>query len=163
MANNKSDDLLSKVISLCKRRGFVFQSSEIYGGLASCWDYGPLGVDMKNNLADLWWHDMTILHDNIVGLDSSILMHPKVWEASGHVDEFTDPLVDCKECKRRFKADELVPETPPDDADWEMHEDYILWHHWVEVIGKTREALSSLEEIASSGLCLGEVIHAGDS
>jgi len=119
MSNNKSDDLLSKVISLCKRRGFVFQSSEIYGGLASCWDYGPLGVDLKNNLARWWWHDMTILNDNIVGLDSSILMHPRVWEASGHLAEFADPMVDCRSCKRRFKADDLVPDIPPEGADWD--------------------------------------------
>lgn len=99
---------MDKVVSLCKRRGFVFQSSEIYGGLASIWDYGPLGIALKNNIANYWWREMTQLHDNIVGLDASILMHPQVWKASGHVDGFVDPLVDCKQCKARFKAQDLI-------------------------------------------------------
>ncbi len=104
----KKDSVIDKVVSLCKRRGFVFQSSEIYGGLGSCWDYGPYGIELKNNLQDLWWREMTQLHDNIVGLDAAILMHPRVWEASGHVSGFVDPLVDCKQCKARFKAQDLV-------------------------------------------------------
>lgn len=95
---------LSTLVSLCKRRGFVFQSSEIYGGLNSCWDYGPLGSQMKFNVKMAWWKAMTRRSD-IVGLDASILMAPKVWEASGHVAGFTDPLVDCKECRTRFRAD----------------------------------------------------------
>ena len=98
---------MDKLISLCKRRGLIFQSSEIYGGLNSCWDYGPLGVELKNSIRNYWWRDMTQLHPNIVGLDASILMHPRVWEASGHVEGFTDPLVDCKECRRRFREDDL--------------------------------------------------------
>ena len=97
-------DDLSKLVSLCKRRGFVFQSSEVYGGLNSCWDYGPLGAELKRNIKDAWWKAMT-RRDNIVGLDASILMHPKVWEASGHIENFTDPLVDCKKCKQRFRED----------------------------------------------------------
>ena len=96
---------MQKVISLCKRRGFVFQSSEIYGGLKSAYDYGPLGVEMKRNLTNAWWRDMVHSRENIVGLDASIIMHPKVWQASGHLSGFSDPLVDCKVCKERFRAD----------------------------------------------------------
>lgn len=98
---------MDKIVSLCKRRGFVFQSSEIYGGLSSAWDYGPLGVELKRNIQDFWWKSMTRLNDNIVGLDAAIMMHPKVWEASGHVENFSDPLVDCKSCKSRFRADQI--------------------------------------------------------
>ncbi len=86
-----SELTMDTLVSLCKRRGFVFQSSEIYGGLASAWDYGPLGVELKNNIQRFWWKQMTQLHDNIVGLDAAILMHPRVWEASGHVENFTRP------------------------------------------------------------------------
>src|SRR3954447_9455413 len=99
--------LMDKLVSLCKRRGFVFQSSEIYGGLGSVWDYGPLGVELKRNVKDRWWRAMVQARDDIEGLDAAILMHPKVWEASGHVAGFTDPLVDCRTCKSRFRADQL--------------------------------------------------------
>ena len=99
--------IMDKLVSLCKRRGFVFQSSEIYGGLGSVWDYGPLGTELKRNIKDRWWHSMVRARDDIEGLDAAILMHPKVWEASGHVAGFTDPLVDCKHCKNRFRADKL--------------------------------------------------------
>jgi glycyl-tRNA synthetase len=99
---------MDKLVSLCKRRGFVFQSSEIYGGLGSVWDYGPLGTELKRNIKDRWWHAMVRARDDIEGLDAAILMHPKVWEASGHVAGFTDPLVDCKTCKARFRADQLA-------------------------------------------------------
>jgi len=95
------------LVSLCKRRGFIFQSSEIYGGTGSCWDYGPLGVELRNNIKRLWWRDFVQRRADMVGLDASILMHPMVWRASGHVDEFTDPMVDCRECKRRFRADQI--------------------------------------------------------
>ena len=98
---------IEKIVSLCKQRGFVYQSSEIYGGFGAVYDYGPLGVELKNNIASYWWREMTQIHENIVGLDSGILMHPKIWEASGHVGEFHDPLVDCKQCKSRYRADEL--------------------------------------------------------
>jgi glycyl-tRNA synthetase len=98
--------LMDKLVSLCKRRGFVFQSSEIYGGLGSVWDYGPLGVALKKNVKDRWWRAMVQARDDIEGLDAAILMHPKVWEASGHVAGFTDPLVDCRQCKNRFRADD---------------------------------------------------------
>ena len=103
---------MDKIVSLCKRRGFVFQSSEIYGGLSSAWDYGPLGVELKQNIRDFWWKAMTRMHDNIVGLDAAIMMHPKVWEASGHVENFSDPLVDCKNCKTRFRADQIDLNAP---------------------------------------------------
>jgi len=98
---------MDKIVSLCRRRGFVFQSSEIYGGLASCWDFGPLGVELKRNLKEAWWKDMVQSRDDMVGIDTSILMHPQVWVASGHLKHFTDPLVECKVCQKRFKADEL--------------------------------------------------------
>jgi len=107
MAVKDQGSVMDKLVSLCKRRGFIFQSSEIYGGLNSCWDYGPLGTELKRNIKEFWWHWMTFERDDIEGLDSSILMHPKVWVASGHVDGFTDPLVDCKNCKQRFRADEI--------------------------------------------------------
>lgn len=97
--------LMQKITSLCKRRGFVFQSSEIYGGLRSAYDFGPLGTQLKKNLMDEWWRTMVQQRENIVGLDASIVMHPKVWEASGHLSGFSDPLVDCKNCKERFRAD----------------------------------------------------------
>ena len=98
---------MEKLMSLCKRRGFIFQSSEIYGGQSACWDFGPLGVEMKNNIKQLWWKSMVHENENIVGLDAAIIMHPRVWEASGHVEGFHDPMVDCKECKRRFRADQI--------------------------------------------------------
>jgi len=97
---------MDKIVSLSKRRGFVFQSSEIYGGLNGCWDYGPLGVELLRNVKDQWWQSMTYRED-IEGVDAAILMHPRVWEASGHVENFTDPMVDCKECKARFRADQI--------------------------------------------------------
>ncbi|HET7700407.1 MAG TPA: glycine--tRNA ligase [Candidatus Limnocylindria bacterium] len=95
------------IASLAKRRGFVFPSSEIYGGAGATWDYGPLGVELKNNLKRAWWRAMVQLRDDVVGLDAAILMHPKVWEASGHVENFTDPLVECATCRKRFRIDEL--------------------------------------------------------
>ncbi len=101
---------MEKIVALCKRRGFVFPGSEIYGGLANTWDYGPLGVELKNNIKQLWWSTFVHRRRDIVGLDAGILMHPRVWEASGHVVNFNDPLVDCKTCKSRFRADHLIEE-----------------------------------------------------
>jgi glycyl-tRNA synthetase len=98
---------MDKLVSLCKRRGFIFPSSEIYGGINGFWDYGPLGVELKRNIKDAWWHDITHARDDVVGLDSSIIMHPRVWEASGHVGGFSDPLVDCRATKERYRADQL--------------------------------------------------------
>ncbi len=102
---------MSQLVSLAKRRGFIFQSSEIYGGLSSCWDYGPYGIELKNNLKQKWWKSMTFRSD-VVGLDASIFMHPSVWKASGHVDGFNDPMVDCKNCKSRFREDKIDTTAP---------------------------------------------------
>ncbi|KPL01127.1 MAG: glycine--tRNA ligase [candidate division Zixibacteria bacterium SM23_73_3] len=104
---------MDKLVSLCKRRGFIFQSSEIYGGINSCWDYGPFGVEMKKNIKGFWWKSMTQYRNDIEGVDASILMHPAVWETSGHVEGFTDPMVDCKKCKQRFRADDIEGSTCP--------------------------------------------------
>ncbi len=98
---------LDDIVSLCKRRGFIFQSSEIYGGLASCYDYGPLGVELKNNVKKAWWRHVVQMRDDIVGLDSSILMHPLIWKASGHADKFADLIVECKKCNTRTRVDHL--------------------------------------------------------
>lgn len=99
---------LETLVSFAKRRGFIFQSSEIYGGLSSSYDYGPLGILLKNNIEAAWWKSLVQERDDVVGLDSAVLMHPKIWEASGHLAGFTDPLVDCKKCKKRFRADHLL-------------------------------------------------------
>jgi len=104
---------MEKIVSLCKRRGFVFPSSEIYGGLASCWDYGPFGVELKRNIKDAWWKTIVQERDDVLGLETSIMMHPKIWEASGHIDSFTDPLVECKSCHLRWRAEELRDEKCP--------------------------------------------------
>ncbi len=104
---NETNDLMEKLVSLCKRRGFIFQSSEIYGGLNGCWDYGPLGVELKRNVKEQWWSTVVRQRQDMVGLDCSILMNPRVWEASGHVSNFNDPMADCKKCRSRFRADQL--------------------------------------------------------
>ena len=107
-------DLMDKVVSLCKRRGFVFPGSEIYGGLANTWDYGPMGTELKKNISDAWWKFFVSDRLDMVGLDAAILMNPKVWEASGHVENFNDAQVDCKECKARHRADHLIEDAMPD-------------------------------------------------
>ena len=104
---------LDTIVSLAKRRGFVFQSSEIYGGLSSVWDYGPVGVELKRNVKDAWWKSMVRDRDDVVGIDASILMHPDVWVASGHLDSFTDPLVECQDCNKRYRQDQLEGEACP--------------------------------------------------
>jgi len=106
MAEPKENLQMEKIVSLCKRRGFVFQSSEIYGGLNGFWDYGPLGAELKRNVKELWWNTMTRQRDDIAGLEATIIMSPKIWEASGHVATFSDPMIDCKTCKGRFRADQ---------------------------------------------------------
>jgi glycyl-tRNA synthetase len=109
MAHAKpGSDRMEKIVSLCKRRGFIFQSSEIYGGLNGCWDYGPLGTELKKNLKDFWWRRMVRERDDVVGMDGSILMNRQVWVASGHENTFTDPMVDCRNCKSRLRADQLA-------------------------------------------------------
>ncbi len=104
---------MDKIVELCKRRGFVFQSGEIYGGIGSTWDYGPLGVELKRNIRDAWWQDNVRMRDDVVGLEAAIITNPRVWEASGHVAGFTDPMVDCKECKQRFRADHVEGDVCP--------------------------------------------------
>ncbi|MBM3153901.1 MAG: glycine--tRNA ligase [Chloroflexi bacterium] len=112
---------MDKIVSLCKRRGFIFPSSEIYGGLNSCWDYGPLGVELKRNVRDAWWRAVVQERDDVVGIDASIMMHPQAWVASGHVEGFSDPLVECKNCHLRWRADQLSGEKCP-DCDGELTE-----------------------------------------
>jgi glycyl-tRNA synthetase len=111
MAQAKPSDLMEKIVSLCKRRGFIFQSSEIYGGLNGFWDYGPLGAELKRNIKDCWWRSMTQWRDDVVGLDASIIMHPRIWEASGHTSTFSDLMVDCLLTKKRFRADQVEPQS----------------------------------------------------
>ncbi len=111
------ENIMDKLTALCKRRGFIYPSSDIYGGINACWDYGPLGTRLKNNIKTDWFRVMTRLRDDVVPLDAAILMHPRVWEASGHLTEFTDPLIDCRNCKARFRADDVEfdfsdPKTP---------------------------------------------------
>jgi len=106
-ASNEHGASMDRIVSLSKSRGLIYPSSEIYGGLSATWDYGPLGVELKKNIQDCWWKEMVRRHENILGLDAAIMMHPRTWEASGHVDNFSDPLVDCKKCKTRFREDQL--------------------------------------------------------
>jgi glycyl-tRNA synthetase len=107
-----NQDLMEKIVSLCKRRGIVFQSSEIYGGSPSTYDFGPLGVELRNNIKKSWWKKIVQERNDVVGLDAAIIMHPKVWEASGHLKSFSDPLVECKSCHKRFRADEIKDKCP---------------------------------------------------
>ncbi|MFH1575516.1 MAG: glycine--tRNA ligase [Candidatus Nealsonbacteria bacterium] len=111
--SNGVEDLMQKIISLAKRRGFIFPGSEIYGGLANSWDYGPLGTELKNNIKQLWWKRFVQSRDDMVGVDASLIMNPKVWEASGHLREFTDPLIECKNCHNRFREDSLEEKVCP--------------------------------------------------
>ncbi len=110
MQRHQNKPTMETLASLCKRRGFIFQSSEIYDGINGFWDYGPLGCELKRNVREAWWRDVVVRRDNVVGLDSSIIMHPKVWEASGHIGGFADPMVDCRACRKRFRADALCEE-----------------------------------------------------
>ena len=114
MSEEKTKVDMETIVSLCKRRGFIFPSCEIYGGLGSCWDYGPLGVELKRNIKNNWWRTIVQERDDMVGLDSSIMMHPQTWIASGHVEGFSDPLVECKVCHLRWRADQLNSDSCPD-------------------------------------------------
>src|ERR1700733_1300016 len=111
MPEPKENQLMEKIVSLCKRRGFIFQSSEIYGGINGFWDYGPLGAELKRNLRDTWWRAMTREREDVVGLDATIIMHPAIWKASGHVDTFSDPMSDCLVTKKRFRSDHVDPQS----------------------------------------------------
>ncbi len=131
-------DVMKKLVALCKNRGFVFQSSEIYGGLKSAYDYGPLGAELKRNLMGEWWRDMVTTRENVVGIDASIIMHPNVWRASGHAAGFADPLVDCKVSKERFRADK-APRPNPGDALPITCADKGVAKDWAERIAKDFE------------------------
>ena len=111
MAEPKTNELMEKIVALCKRRGFIFQSSEIYGGINGFWDYGPMGAELKRNLKECWWRAMTQDREDIVGLEASIIMHPMIWKASGHIDTFADPMVDCLVSKKRYRADQIDPQS----------------------------------------------------
>jgi glycyl-tRNA synthetase len=133
MANNKqAENQMNKIVSLCKRRGFIFQGSEIYGGLANTWDYGPYGAELKRNVKNAWWKRIVQERDDVVGLDSAILMHPKTWEASGHLAGFNDALVDCKTCKARYRADHLIEDT------LDLHVEGKTMDEINEIIGENR-------------------------
>ncbi|HQK63653.1 MAG TPA: glycine--tRNA ligase [Candidatus Staskawiczbacteria bacterium] len=120
MKKQEQNDLMEKIISLCKRRGFVFPGSEIYGGLANSWDYGPLGVELKNNIKAAWWKKFVQQRDDMVGLDAALIMNPKVWENSGHLKNFSDPLVECKKCHHRFREDQLQDKSKCPDCGGEF-------------------------------------------
>src|SRR5687767_10873559 len=107
MSDNKTADRMEKIVSLCKRRGFIFQSSEIYGGIGGFWDYGPLGAELKRNLRETWWRSMTRDREDVVGLDATIIMHPAIWKASGHVDTFADLMRECTVSNKRVRADHV--------------------------------------------------------
>ena len=113
-AQERAPVKMEEIVSLCARRGFIFPTGELYGGINGFWDYGPLGVELKNNLKALWWRRVVRERDDVEGLDSAIVTHPRTWEASGHIENFSDPMVDCRACKRRFRADQLddVPPCP---------------------------------------------------
>jgi glycyl-tRNA synthetase len=111
MSTPKETPLMEKIVSLCKRRGFVYQSSEIYGGFNGFWDYGPLGAELKRSVKEIWWKKMTRFRDDVVGLDATIIMHPSIWKASGHVDTFSDPMCDCLVTRKRFRADQIDPQS----------------------------------------------------
>src|SRR5216684_1175688 len=114
LPQSKRQVTMEKLVNLCKRRGIVFPTSDIYGGLGSTFDYGPLGVELKRNVKDAWWREMVQYRSDVLGLDSAIFQHPKTWEASGHLQNFTDPMVDCKACKQRFRADKIVGDKCPE-------------------------------------------------
>ncbi len=132
---------MEKIVSLCRRRGFIFPSSEIYGGLSSCWDYGPLGVELKRNIKQAWWRAVVQERDDIVGLDTSILMHPRIWEASGHVQGFSDPLVECKSCHLRWRSDDLEGSSCP-TCGGELTEPHLFNLMFKTFMGPVEEAAS---------------------
>ena len=136
---SNSTSLIDEIVSLCKRRGFVFQSSEIYGGINGFFDYGPLGVELRKNIKDAWWEDMVRRRDDMVGLDSSVIMNPKIWKASGHVEGFSDPMVDCKDSKMRYRADQIFA------ANISVSGDSLGWICLIESVDMNEEALKKAE------------------
>ncbi len=140
MTENKPGKItMEKLVSLCQRRGFIFPSSDIYGGLSACWDYGPVGVELKRNIKEAWWRANVQERDDMVGLDTSILMNPKVWEASGHVTQFSDPLVECKSCHQRWRADDLKENKCP-TCDGEVTEPQLFNLMFKTFMGPVEEA-----------------------
>ncbi|WP_290876753.1 glycine--tRNA ligase [Gracilimonas sp.] len=140
-------DNLDKIVSLAKARGFIFQSSEIYGGLSAVYDYGPLGVELKRNIRDAWWTEMTRRHDNIVGIDAAIFMHPKVWEASGHVGGFNDPMIDDKQSKKRYRADMIIEQHIEKLRKNEKHEEANAIQEKLDSCGSRKSLTEDLYEI----------------
>lgn len=140
-------DNLDKIVSLAKARGFIFQSSEIYGGLSAVYDYGPLGVELKRNIRDTWWKEMTRRHDNIVGIDAAIFMHPKVWEASGHVGGFNDPMIDDKQSKKRYRADMIIEQHIEKLRKDEKHEEANAIQEKLDTCGSRKNLTEDLYEI----------------
>lgn len=138
MAEAKSNELMEKIVSLCKRRGFVFQSSEIYGGINGFWDYGPLGAELKRNVKELWWRSMTRFRDDVVGLDATIIMHPEIWRASGHVETFADLMRECPITKKRVRADQVDPQTG-------------VIYHFAGALGMTREPVEGKKPYEDDG------------
>ncbi|HQI21106.1 MAG TPA: hypothetical protein PLW55_17270, partial [Leptospiraceae bacterium] len=128
----KVEDPLKDIVSLAKRRGLVYPGSDIYGGLANTFDYGPYGTELMRNLKDMWWRAFVREREDVVGLDSSILLHPEVWKASGHVDSFNDPLVDCKQCRARFRADHIVEQLDPNGPKAMTLEQLVEWFEKTE-------------------------------
>ncbi|MDR9419276.1 glycine--tRNA ligase [Gracilimonas sp.] len=140
-------DSLDKIVSLAKARGFIFQSSEIYGGLSAVYDYGPLGVELKRNIRDAWWKEMTRRHNNIVGVDAAIFMHPKVWEASGHVGGFNDPMIDDKQSKKRYRADMIIEQHIEKLRKDEKHEEANAIQEKLDSCGSRKSLTEDLYEI----------------
>lgn len=146
----EQNELMEKLISLCKRRGFVYQGSEIYGGLAGTWDYGPMGIELKNNIKQIWWKMFVQNRDDMFGIDAAILMSPKVWEASGHVAGFSDPLVECKKCKRRFRADHVGDKCPECEGEFgEVRQFNMMFQ---TQIGATEGSVSYLRPETAGGI-----------
>jgi len=140
-------DSLDKIVSLAKARGFIFQSSEIYGGLSAVYDYGPLGVELKRNIRDAWWKEMTRRHDNIVGIDAAIFMHPKVWEASGHIGGFNDPMIDDKQSKKRYRADMIIEQYIEKLRKDDKHEEANAIQEKLDSCGSRKSLTEDLYEI----------------
>lgn len=142
MIEEKNKDLMEKIVSLCKRRGFIFQGSEIYGGLAGTWDFGPYGAELANNIKNIWWKMFVTLREDIYGVDAAIIMNPKAWEASGHVAGFSDPLVECNKCHHRFRADQLEDKTKCPDCGGAFGEEKQFNMMFKTFIGATQDESS---------------------
>jgi glycyl-tRNA synthetase len=152
MAEPKQTDRMEKIVSLCKRRGFIFQSSEIYGGINGFWDYGPLGTELKRNLKEAWWRRMTRERDDVVGLDATIIMHPQIWRASGHVDTFADPMTTCKHCKKLMRSDQIA--SMLSESPWALDVHRFFVHGVGFVVEDLREWARKKGERIAPGLAL---------